>query len=94
MSRAYLPKNQWDKIKEKLVTEVASIDVGPPEDLKNFVNAVIDENAFDKIASYVDFANDADDCDVVVQMACFGEVVYGCAHMINQKDISFNLLLL
>ncbi len=41
------------------------LDVGPPEDLKNFVNAVIDENAFDKIASYVDFANDADDCDVL-----------------------------
>jgi len=65
MSRAYLPKNQWDEIKEKLVTEVATIDVGPPENLKNFVNAVIDENAFDKIASYVDFANDADDCDVL-----------------------------
>ncbi|GIT10271.1 MAG: 1-pyrroline-5-carboxylate dehydrogenase [Candidatus Neomarinimicrobiota bacterium] len=66
MSRAYLPKNQWDEIKEKLVTEVATIDVGPPENFKkNFVNAVIDENAFDKIASYVDFANDADDCDVL-----------------------------
>ncbi len=65
MSRAYLPKNQWNEIKEKLIREVATIDVGPPEDLKNFVNAVIDENAFDKIASYVDFANDADDCDVL-----------------------------
>ncbi|MFL2485212.1 MAG: L-glutamate gamma-semialdehyde dehydrogenase [Candidatus Neomarinimicrobiota bacterium] len=65
MSRAYLPKNQWNEIKEKLIKEVATIDVGPTEDLKNFVNAVIDENAFDKIASYIDFANDADDCDVL-----------------------------
>jgi len=65
MSRAYLPKNQWNEIKEKLIKEVATIDVGPTEDLKNFVNAVIDENAFDKIASYIDFANDADDCNVL-----------------------------
>ena len=65
MSRAYVPKNQWDDIKEKLLNEVATIKVGPPEDLTNFVNAVIDEKSFDKIASYIDFANEADDCEVL-----------------------------
>ena len=54
MSRAYLPATKWDIIKEKLVAQIDTIEVGPPEDFKNFVNAVIDETAFDKISSYID----------------------------------------
>ena len=49
---------------EKLI-EIKTIDVGPPEDFKNFVNAVIDEIAFDKIASYLDYAKESNDCEVL-----------------------------
>ena len=56
---------KWDIIKEKLVTQIATIEVGPPEDFKNFVNAVIDETAFDKISSYIDYANESSDCEVL-----------------------------
>lgn len=55
-SRAYLPSNIAEKVKEKLVAMVKSFKVGTVEDFSNFVNAVIDEKSFDKIASYIDKA--------------------------------------
>ncbi len=55
-SRAYIPKSLWAKMETDLINEVNNIKVGPVEDFTNFVNAVIDEKAFDKIASYIDQA--------------------------------------
>lgn len=55
-SRVYLPNNLWPAIKEKLVTEMATLKMGPTEDFSNFINAVIDEKAFDKITSYIEQA--------------------------------------
>lgn len=52
-SRAYLPANLAGEIKEKLVAGVRSMKMGPPEDFGCFINAVIDEKAFDKIAGYI-----------------------------------------
>jgi 1-pyrroline-5-carboxylate dehydrogenase len=55
-SRVYIPQSLWPEVKEKLVKEMATIKVGPTEDFTNFVNAVIDERAFNKITSYIDKA--------------------------------------
>jgi len=55
-SRVYIPQSIWPAVKEKLVSEMASLKVGPTEDFSNFVNAVIDEKAFDKISGYIDQA--------------------------------------
>ncbi len=55
-SRAYIPSNLWSSIEAKLVAEVKTMKVGPTEDFRNFVNAVIDEKAFDKIANYIELA--------------------------------------
>ncbi len=52
-SRAYLPKSLWKKISQYMEQDLASIKVGSPEDFSNFVNAVIDEKAFNKISSYI-----------------------------------------
>lgn len=52
-SRAYLPSGLAEEIKKKLVKEVKTMKMGSPEDFSNFVNAVIDEKAFDKIAAYI-----------------------------------------
>lgn len=52
-SRAYLPSNLAEEIKKKLVKEVKSMKMGSPEDFSNFINAVIDEKAFDKISAYI-----------------------------------------
>ena len=64
-SRAYIPANIWEDVRTKILADHAEIKMGSPEDTSNFVNAVIDERAFDKIASYIDFAHAADDAEVI-----------------------------
>jgi 1-pyrroline-5-carboxylate dehydrogenase len=53
-SRAYIPSNLAEEIKQKLVAGIKSFKMGTVEDFTNFVNAVIDEKSFDKIKSYID----------------------------------------
>lgn len=65
-SRAYIPSNLWPELKEKLVAAVKSMKVGPTEDFTNFVNAVIDEKAFDKIAKYIENAKKDKDVEIIV----------------------------
>ena len=55
-SRAYLPKSLWANIKAHLLEDLKSIKMGGPEDLSNFVTAVIHEGAFDKITGYIENA--------------------------------------
>jgi len=64
-SRVYLPKSMAQDVISKVVSDVNSFKVGVPSDYSNFVNAVIDEKAFDKIAEFVDYCNAASDADVV-----------------------------
>lgn len=56
VSRAYLPKSLWPKISENLLRDLKELKMGSPEDFRNFINAVIDEKAFDKITKYIDDA--------------------------------------
>ena len=53
-SRAYIPSNLWDEVKGYLLEDHKTLKMGSPEDFTNFVNAVIDERAFDKIAGYIE----------------------------------------
>jgi 1-pyrroline-5-carboxylate dehydrogenase len=55
-SRAYVPSNLWDDVKKYVQEDLASMKMGPTEDFSNFINAVIDEKSFDKIAAYIDAA--------------------------------------
>jgi 1-pyrroline-5-carboxylate dehydrogenase len=55
-SRAYIPSNLADEVLTKLKAGVESFKVGSVEDFRNFVNAVIDERSFDKLAKYLDNA--------------------------------------
>jgi 1-pyrroline-5-carboxylate dehydrogenase len=52
-SRAYIPEKLWPQLKEYILNDLKEIKTGPVEDFTNFVNAVIDEKAFDKIHSYI-----------------------------------------
>jgi 1-pyrroline-5-carboxylate dehydrogenase len=58
-SRAYLPSNLAEEIKEKLVAEVKTMKMGPVDDFTNFVNAVIDEKSFNSLAKYIDGVKDS-----------------------------------
>ena len=55
-SRAYIPASLWPAVKEKMQQDMASFKMGPVEDFENFINAVIDEKSFDKLAKYIDAA--------------------------------------
>lgn len=53
-SRAYIPQSIWNELKDILIPMVQSFKMGSPLDYSHFINAVIDEKAFDKIAGYID----------------------------------------
>ncbi len=55
-SRAYIPSNLWEDVKKYLLEDLKSFKMGGPEDFGNFINAVIDEKAFDSIVSYIEKA--------------------------------------
>jgi 1-pyrroline-5-carboxylate dehydrogenase len=64
-SRAYLPSNLWEEIKKYMIEDLASMSLGGTEDFSNFINAVIDEKAFDKISNYIAEAKKSDKVNVV-----------------------------
>jgi 1-pyrroline-5-carboxylate dehydrogenase len=65
-SRAYIPSNIANEVKQLLVDGVASFKIGVVEDFGNFINAVIDERSFDKIASYITNAKNSSDAKILV----------------------------
>jgi 1-pyrroline-5-carboxylate dehydrogenase len=58
-SRCYISESVWKQIQKPLLADVKSLKMGDPEDHQNFVNAVIDKNAFDTITAYIDYAKKA-----------------------------------
>jgi 1-pyrroline-5-carboxylate dehydrogenase len=52
-SRAYIPSNIAEEVKRKLVAAVNSMKMGTVEDFSNFINAVIDEKAYNSITRYI-----------------------------------------
>ena len=65
-SRAYIPSNLWDNVKSLILNDVKSFKMGSPENPSNFINAVISENAFDSIASYINYVKDSKDAEILV----------------------------
>ena len=64
-SRAYIASSIWPAVKQSLVEQVNSFNIGTPGNTANFVNAVIDERAFDKIAGYIDFCEGHSDAEII-----------------------------
>ncbi len=65
-SRAYIPSNLAEEVKRLLVEGVNSFKMGSTEDFGNFVNAVIDEKSFDRIAQYITDAKNDKGVDILV----------------------------
>ncbi|KAA9352941.1 L-glutamate gamma-semialdehyde dehydrogenase [Larkinella humicola] len=64
-SRAYLPASLWPAIRDRVVQDLSTIKMGPVEDFGNFVNAVISERSFDKLARYIDQAKNDEGVEIV-----------------------------
>jgi 1-pyrroline-5-carboxylate dehydrogenase len=65
-SRVYAPSNLWPQIREALETEVPTIRMGPVEDFRNFMGAVIDQSAYTTQADAFDMVKKSDDAEIVV----------------------------
>src|SRR3984893_17785900 len=55
-SRVYVPKSLWQDVLDRAAAMIDDIKMGDPQDFRNFMNAVIDKRAFDKISEYIDHA--------------------------------------
>ena len=69
-SRMYIPASLWPRFRDRYVAEVAQIKVGPPEDFRNFMAAVIDKTAFEKIKSYIDEARKSSEAEIITGGNC------------------------
>ncbi|MDA9201719.1 L-glutamate gamma-semialdehyde dehydrogenase [Flavobacteriaceae bacterium] len=64
-SRIYLPASIADKIIAEVVENIKSFSIGSPEDMNNFITAVIHENSFDKLVHYIEQAKTDKEVEVL-----------------------------
>lgn len=64
-SRCYISESIWEEVKEYLVEDIKSFKMGSPEDMGNFITAVINESSFDKLASYIDQAKKDKNAEII-----------------------------
>jgi 1-pyrroline-5-carboxylate dehydrogenase len=65
-SRSYIPASMWPEVKKHLIAQASEIKMGSTEDPSNYVNAVIHEGSFDKIASFLDAAKKDADVEIII----------------------------
>jgi len=53
-SRCYISKSIWARVEKQLLADIASFKMGSPEDMSNFITAVIHEGSFNKLKKYID----------------------------------------
>ena len=63
-SRAYIPISIWEELSTKLTAGLKEIKVGDIENFTNYLGAVIDKRAFDKIKGYIDYAKNSEDAEI------------------------------
>ena len=73
-SRAYIPESIWPAVLSELEAMIGRIKMGPTTDFKNYVNAVIDRSAFDKIRSYIEYTQHAEDASIIIGGNCDDKV--------------------
>ena len=69
-SRMYLPASIWPDFRDLYTAEVAKIHMGPPDDFTNFMTAVIDKAAFDRIKAYIEYARESGEAEIITGGNC------------------------
>ena len=69
-SRVYIPESMWPALQGPLVEATEGIPVGDPSDFRNFMGAVIDGRAFEKIRGYIERAEASPDAEVIAGGGC------------------------
>ncbi|HFS67891.1 MAG TPA: L-glutamate gamma-semialdehyde dehydrogenase [Flavobacteriia bacterium] len=65
-SRAYIPKSKWKDVKDFLEADITSMKMGAPDDTSNFINAVIDNRAFEKLTNFIEDAKRDAEAEVII----------------------------
>ena len=55
-SRVYVPRAMWPAVRDRALAMIAEIRMGDVRDFRNFMGAVIDRKAFDRISGYIEHA--------------------------------------
>ncbi len=55
-SRAYIPDTLWPEVRDRVTAMIGDLHTGDVGDFRNFMGAVIDRRAFDRIRGYLDQA--------------------------------------
>jgi 1-pyrroline-5-carboxylate dehydrogenase len=53
VSRVYIPRSLWTDLRDRIVAMISDIRMGDIRDFRNFMGAVIDERAFDRITGHI-----------------------------------------
>lgn len=64
-SRVYIAQSIWPELKKMMLADLATFKVGPVENFSNFINAVIDEKAFDKLTKAIEEAKSNDSLEII-----------------------------
>lgn len=64
-SRAYIPASIWEDVKTRVLEQASKLKVGDVADFTTFMGAVIDKASFENIKSYIDYANESPDAEVL-----------------------------
>ena len=64
-SRCYISESIWKDVKNDVVADISSFKMGSPEDMDNFITAVIHEGSFDKLAKYIDAAKKDKNAEII-----------------------------
>ncbi|GAA5135257.1 L-glutamate gamma-semialdehyde dehydrogenase [Pseudonocardia adelaidensis] len=64
-SRAFVPRSVWTRLRDDLVDEVEALSMGDVEDFGNFLGAVIDRRAYDKVTTAIERAHSDPGLEVV-----------------------------
>ena len=64
-SRVYIPSNLWNEMRDYMLEDLSTMKMGVVDDFSNFINAVIDEKSFDKLAKYIDGAKASKDAEII-----------------------------
>lgn len=76
VSRVYIPESIWRKMRDQLLSQVEELQMGDVTDFRNFMGAVIDKKAFDKITEYIADAEKTSDANILVGGESDGEEGY------------------
>jgi 1-pyrroline-5-carboxylate dehydrogenase len=90
-SRVYVPESLWPEVRDRTVAIMKDIRMGDVTDFRNFMGAVIDKRAFEKIGEYV--AHGRDNARIIAGGGVKGEEGYFIEPtLVETRDPAYRLL--